>query len=171
MPRCERGGIYRCSSVLVSERGTDKYFRARGSGQPIEKAQFRQGKSKEIQALFLDRFWPGLAGFGQIWLNLDSAWTLSSSPGADGASQAGRRQPSTPKENERMSCVFFTDRGGCRIPLVGADCHRLFAFFPYKGARTLSDGGRPASLIHRPGAVDLPLDHAFPQKSAGPECQ
>jgi len=38
-----------------------------GSAQPFEKAQFGQGKPR----IFFDCLWLGLAGFGQIWPNLD----------------------------------------------------------------------------------------------------
>jgi hypothetical protein len=61
-------------SASEEERGAEEYFRARGSAQVLEKAQFGQGKSKEIQAFFLDGLCSGWARFGWIWLNLDWAW-------------------------------------------------------------------------------------------------
>src|SRR5271166_5435735 len=38
------------------------------------KGSFRTRESKEIQAFFFDFLWPGLAGFGWIWLNLGLIW-------------------------------------------------------------------------------------------------
>jgi hypothetical protein len=45
----------------------EKIFLARGSAQPIEKAQFGQGnpsKSKLFSLIFFGRAWPDFAGFG-----------------------------------------------------------------------------------------------------------
>jgi hypothetical protein len=38
------------------------------------KSLIRLDSDKENPSLSFDRLWPGLAGFGSIWLNLDSAW-------------------------------------------------------------------------------------------------
>jgi hypothetical protein len=45
----------------------NKYFRARGSAQPLEKAQFRQGdsrKTKPCSWIAVGRAWLDFAGFG-----------------------------------------------------------------------------------------------------------
>src|SRR5271156_5888128 len=58
------------SQLGASERGerSRRYFRARGSAQVLEKAQFGlQGKPSRFLGL-------PLRGLGPIWLNLDSAW-------------------------------------------------------------------------------------------------
>jgi hypothetical protein len=41
-----------------------------GSAQVLDKARFGQGNP----SFSLDYLWPGFAGFGSIWPNLDGAW-------------------------------------------------------------------------------------------------
>ena len=54
----------------AGEPGRQKKKRPGGSAQVIDKARFGQGNP----SFSLGWIWPGLAGFGSIWPNLDSAW-------------------------------------------------------------------------------------------------
>src|SRR5271163_3891419 len=54
----------------AGEQGGRKKKRPGGSAQVLDKARFGQGNP----SFSLGWIWPGLAGFGSIWRNLDSAW-------------------------------------------------------------------------------------------------
>ena len=54
----------------VGEPGRRRKKRLGGSAQVLDKARFGQGNP----SFSLGWIWPGLAGFGSIWPNLDSAW-------------------------------------------------------------------------------------------------
>jgi hypothetical protein len=61
-------------SASERERGAEDIFRARGSAQVLEKAQFGQGnprKTEPFSWIVFARAWPGLAEFG---FGLDRAW-------------------------------------------------------------------------------------------------
>jgi hypothetical protein len=52
------------------ERSRRKIFLPWGSAQSVESAQFGQGNPRKSKLFFFDFLWPGLAGLGEIRINL-----------------------------------------------------------------------------------------------------
>src|SRR5271163_4999567 len=84
--------------LCASERGerSRKYFRARGSAQVIDKAQFGQGnprKTEPFSWIVFTRAWPDLAEFG---FGLDRAWPNFNTHNMESVHANIRRGPGIP---------------------------------------------------------------------------
>src|SRR5271163_5010009 len=83
--------------IGASERGegSRRYFRARGSAQVLEKAQFGQGnprKTEPFSWIVFTRAWPDLAEFG---FGLDRAWPNFNMHNAESVHANSRREPNS----------------------------------------------------------------------------